>query len=331
MPRGLRTAFENAVSESILFKLPLELRTMIYKELLIQEGGMSIPSDSFKRLKSPRQGSRPAYCDCCAAVFSNQDNLSQRHHCSTRDLISRSDNSDFPDLPTASTSILRVCRLTHVEASPILYTKNAFRFSTPAVAQDFLWKSDHTQAVSMQEIIVTLAFPSSSNLWWNYITQSKAGLAQDFPHLRRMIINLRGPFAIASTSTVRSTFQRIAENFRDLDWVHIDRLVNEGLLDHLKPMVFRSHGSQVLQRRVQSHVTGTSAVDIGWPCSQMVRCSTSESINYVGWKNATLWWGTSESRAPYRPIPSEPYPYRDRLFRLGSGDDDRYAIGSSFL
>lgn len=303
---------------------------MIYKELLIQEGGMSIPIDLFKRLKSPRQGPRPAYCDCCAAVFSNQDNLS-RHNCGMRGVISRSDSSDFPDLPTASTLILRVCRLTHVEASTILYTKNAFRFSTPAIAQDFLWKSDHTQAVFMQEIIVTLAFPSSSDLWWKYITQSKAGLAQDFPHLRRMIINFRGAFAIARTSMVRSAFRRIAENVRDLDWVHIDRLVNEGLLDHLKPMVFRSRGSQVLQRRVQSHFTGTSTVDIGRPCSKMVRCSTTESTNYVGWKNATLWWGTSESRAPYRPRPSGPSPYRTRLFRLGNGDDDGYAIGCSFL
>ncbi len=327
MTRGQRTAFETAVSGSPLFRLPLELRTMVYEKLLIQEGGMSIPNDVFKRVRAPRRGSRPVYCGICTAVFSNDDDHT-RHRCLFQLFKSDTDDLDIPNLPATSTSLLRVCRLIHLEALPILYTKNAFYFGSPATAHAFLWKSNRTQAVLIQELIITLAHPDSPDLWWEYI-KSKTGLGQDFPHLRRMIINLKNEFELASAAEIRPVFQSIAESVRDLDWVHINRLNNEKLLDYLKPMVSRYNGSQVLQRQVQSHVTECSPDDSWRP--KTIRWTSTGCLRFVGWKNATLWCGTSESRAPYKRRQTEPSRHRKQLFRLGSGDDDAYSAGSSFL
>lgn len=264
---------------------------MVYKELLVQEGGMSIPSDAFKRLKAPRQDPRPAYCGFCGAVFSNRDGLSQ-HRCLFRRFRSMGDDSDVPDLPAASTSILCVCRLIHLEALPILYTDNTFYFSSPATARAFLWNADRTQAVLIQAIIITLANTKPSDLWWKYTTESK-GLAEEFPHLRRMIINLR--FELASAAEIRLVFQSIAESVRDLDWVHINRFNNEELLDYLKPMVSRYDNSHVPQRQVQSHITRYNSDESFLRFFKIFPWVDTESTGFVGWKNATLWWGASES------------------------------------
>jgi len=280
---------------------------MVYEILLTQEGGMSIPSDVLKRVKARRPGLSPAYCGGCTAVFSNIDDLS-RHHCSVKGYVSKQYDWGIPNLPAVCTPILRVCRLIHLEAVHILYTKNAFYFSNPATAHAFLWRSDRIEAVHIQEIIIRLADPHILDLWCRYVTQSKAGLAQDFPHLRRMTIHVKRKFELASSTEKRFIFQSIAENVRGLDWVHIDRLNNEDLLEYLKPMVSRHDDSQVLQRQVQSHVRDCTANDCWGPWSRLAPFRIWSGPSSVVWKSATLWWGTSESRGPYDECrPSEPH------------------------
>ena len=51
---------------------------MIYKLLLVQEGGVAIPNDVFKQNKSTRDRNRPAGCETCCIFFSNQAEM-DRH------------------------------------------------------------------------------------------------------------------------------------------------------------------------------------------------------------------------------------------------------------
>lgn len=344
MSRGSSSVLETAVSESPLFRLPLELRTMIYENVLVQEGGISIPNDAFKRLKGTRESPRPAYCGSCTAVFSNRDIFS-RHSCSAHDGRkfgdpdrAMLDEPGIPALPCICTSILRLCRLTHLEASPMLYRKNAFYFGVPTTARAFVWKADRTQATFIQEITFTLITPRFRNqnhpdAWLRYVTRRKDGLAQDFPHLKRMVINLKGWFRCESAARIRPVFLDISECVRGLDWVHVNGLNNEKLLEYLEPMVTRKNDSQLLQDRAQDNIT-EHAADCSWrplPPLTHVRRNVTESTNALGWKNATLWWGTSEGSTPYERRPSEPSRCRERLFRLGSGEDDTYITGSSYL
>lgn len=182
---------------------------------------MTIPTDILKRDKSYRQCSRPHCCQCCFAAFSNAEGL-DRHNlcgCSFGCLFT----PEMPSLPDDSTPILRVCRLVHLEASPILYTKNAFYFSNPVTIPLFLWNADRTQAPLIQEIIVTILKPYSSsesqpeNLvdpWLRYVANKEAGLRQDFPCLRRVIISLGDRFSFYQTIPL---FQCLSKNIWGLD------------------------------------------------------------------------------------------------------------------
>lgn len=170
---------------------------MVYELLLIQDGGMSIPHGHFKRIKPSRSGPRPLSCHSCSGLFaSDKDQNSQcwpysKHH----DLKSArqvpSSSLILPKFPACSTSILRTCQVVHFEALPILYTKNAFCFSDPATASDFLWYVDSTHAGLIQEIVIRFYSPIARDrdIWLEYAAK-KSGLVQDFPHLRRMTVDL---------------------------------------------------------------------------------------------------------------------------------------------
>ena len=78
MPHDQRPPFEAAVFASPLFRLPPEIRTIFYKLLLVQEGGVAIPNDVFKQNKSTRDRNHPAGCETCCIFFSNQAEM-DRH------------------------------------------------------------------------------------------------------------------------------------------------------------------------------------------------------------------------------------------------------------
>ena len=65
------------MTASPLFKLALEILIMIYEILLIQEGGMVIPSDPFVRKDEKRTGSTPYECKLCQLRFLSDNGCEQ--------------------------------------------------------------------------------------------------------------------------------------------------------------------------------------------------------------------------------------------------------------
>lgn len=205
---------------------------MIYEMLLIQDGGMSIPNGHFKRIKPSRDGPMPLSCSRCSKLFaSDKDPLHlshDKHYNVQHSRMSTSSSSILPELPAASPSILCTCRLVHLEALPILYTKNTFCFSDPATASTFCWKADRTQAILVQEIVIRLLSPlyRVRDPWLKYAAK-KSGLAQDFPHLRRMTVELELKFTSSklkcwSDAMQRPVLKSLAQEIRGLSWLHVD-------------------------------------------------------------------------------------------------------------
>lgn len=300
MPRQRRPAFEVAVTASPLFKLPLEVRFMIYEMLLIQEGGMFIPSDIFARRNYGRTGSIPYECIYCGLTFLSVDGCMRHvvkhdvHPCWAYNQLS------WRLLPEVSISLLQTCRLIRLEASPILYSRNSFHFSDPATASNFRWSTDCAQAGAIQEIGIKLGFRLRKQVipWLTYLTKRTLNLGQDFPHLRRMTINLGGSLGsvgIESAYLLRSISEKFRERSQGLDWVLVLWLKNEEVLDSFEPLVDREDDSNNGRKEVRRNVWADSMGD--------------------PWKNALLWWGCPDEAVPhkYRVI-------RERLQQQASSD-----------
>lgn len=286
MPRPQRPAFEEAVTASPLFKLALEIRIMIYELLLIQEGGMSIPSDIFARRDYSRTGSEPYQCIFCGLDFLSEDgcvqHVAKRH---SREHIG-CERPLRPLLPGISTSLLQTCRIIRSEASPILYSRNSFHFSHATTASNFRWGIDCVHAGSIQEIGIRFGSPYYKHItpWLTYITKCTHSLGQDFPHLKRMILNLDMWIGVESATVLCSISEGLGKKSQGLDWVLVLMLNNEEVLDCFEPLVVREDDSKNGKREVRRHV---------WR-------------NAVGhhWKNALLWWGFPNESVPqkYRVI-----------------------------
>lgn len=111
MPRQHRPAFEVDVSASSLFKIPLEVRIMIYGLLPIQKEGMFIPSDIFARRNYGRTSSMPYECLFCGLIFLSSKGCVQhvaKHHRRANPVYQEPVR---PLLPELSTSLLQTCRL----------------------------------------------------------------------------------------------------------------------------------------------------------------------------------------------------------------------------
>lgn len=262
---------------------------MIYELLLIQEGGMSIPSDIFARRDYRRTGFLPYECLICGLVFLSNDGCKQHltsHH--------RSENCwdrlpCLPLLPAVSISLLRTCRIVRSEASPILYSRNSFHFSDSATASNFRWGTDCAQAGAIQDL--GIKFGERITPWLTYLTKRTHSLCQDFPHLRRMTITLGtlGPWIRLESATVlRSMSEKLGETYQGLEWVLVLMLTDENVLDDFEPSVDRKDDFKNGKKAVQRHVWANLVGD--------------------GWKNALLWWGFPGEAVPqkYRVIGDQP-------------------------
>ena len=301
MPRLQRPAFEVAVASSPLFKLALEVRFMIYEMLLIQEGGMSITSDTFARRNYRRTGSVPQECFVCGLVFLSNDGCTQhiaKYH--GRRMLSWRTSAWplLPLLPKVSISFLQTCRLIRLEASPILYSRNKFHFPDSATASNFRWSTDCAQAV--QEIGINFDCQQHWRVtpWVTYLTKRTLSLGQDFPHLRRMTINLRSTsiLRVENPDRLRSTFESFRERSGGLEWVLVLMLSHKRLLGSFEPLVNREDEPTNDKKEVRKCVW---ADKLGPPLT-----------------NAFLWWGSPAEAVPqkYRvvldqaqyPFPSDP-------------------------
>ena len=271
MPRKRRAAFEVAVAASPLFKLPLEVRTMIYELLLIPEDILFIPSDLFKRRRHPKTVSKPQQCLVCQIL--HMRNCEGRQHIpnlSNQGTTPRRPYSQW--LPEVNISLLRTCRLIRLEASPILYSKNRFCFSDPAAANNFRWVTDSARAGATQEVMIVKARPAS---WMAYFVAGIFSFGQDFPNLRRLTIDARWWFEDESLRFSQGLRGRLS----GLDWLLL-MLHNEKLLDHFEPLLERKDDSRNGQKEVQRLV---------W-----------ENRIGVGIKNALLWWGAPGETLPHK-------------------------------
>lgn len=286
MPRKQRPPFEAAVTASPLFRIALEVRLMIYELLLIQERGISIPSDIFTRRDYRRTGSTPWQCSYCGLMFLSDFGCKQHLAKYHRLQISFPFRSRGPHgllLPEVSTSLLQTCRIIRSEASPILYSKNTFHFSDPATASNFRWSTDCTQAMATQEIGIKMGseYYKQVTRWVTYLTKPTLSLGEDFPHLRRIIIDLNWWVGVESAGLLRSMSEGLRKKSQGLDWVLVLTLHDEEVLNYFEPLVDREGDSKDAKMEVQRHV---------WTKHQR-----------GGWKDALLWWGSSGEAAPQNP------------------------------
>ena len=240
MPRSQRPAFEVAVAASPLFKLAPKIRIMIYELLLVREGGTFIPNDMFSRRKHKKTGYFQNVCFHCGLAFLSKNGCIQheKKHSGWRDTWHRGVSQHR--LPGISISLLETCRIIRLEASHILYSKNRFNFSDPAAASNFRWGTDCAQAGAIQEMGVRMCFPSYSlRPWLTYFEKRTHSLCQDFPHLRRMTINLGTWTSLGSDTILRSMAEKLGERSQGLEWVLVLCRVGDKMLDCFEPSVDR--------------------------------------------------------------------------------------------
>ena len=261
---------------------------MIYELLLIQNEGIVVPSDIFARRDYGRTGSRPCACVYCGDVFlSDHGCLKHTELYHRRAFLhggySHGGHSLQPMLPEVSTSLLQTCHIIRLEASPILYSRNAFQFSDPATASNFRWSTDCAQASAIQEIQIKFGsqYYKRVTRWMTYFTKRTLSLGQDFPNLRRMTMSLDCWVGLESAHLLRRMSEGFRERSRGLDWVLVSMLNDEKLLDCFEPLVDKGEDSRNGNKKVQNHV---------W---------TDEGIG-VFWKHALLWWGSPGEVVPHK-------------------------------
>ena len=263
---------------------------MIYELLLIQEGGIYIPRDIFARRDSGRTGSTAYECLHCGLISLSSHGSKQHiveHHPRVRPTSVHPPRGFLPGL---TVSLLQTCHIIRLEASPILYSRNSFHFIDPATASNFRWGTDCAQAKATQEIgIKKMLRCTPLEPWVAYFTIRTLSLGQDFPHLRRMIIDLQFSCGCESADLLRSMSEGLRQRRQRLEWVLVLAFGGEEVLDCFKPLVDGANASDNGKKEVRQHV---------WPV-----------ISGSPWKNSLLWWGSPGEVVPqkYRLIKREPW------------------------
>ena len=283
MSRKQRPPPEGAVTASPLFKLALEIRIMIYELLLIQDGGICIPSDVFARRDYRRTGSRPCECLYCGLVFVSDHGCLQHIAKYHRRISSTYRYPPQVLLPEVTTSLLQTCRIIRREASPILYSRNLFHFADPTTASNFRWGTDCAQASQIQEIRIKLGSQHYKRVsrWVTYFTNRTLSLGQDFSHLRRMTIDLDYWVGLESAHLLRSMSEGFKERSQRLEWVLVLKMSHEKVLDCFEPLIDRKGDSKNGEQKVRRYVS-----------------TDPEAVG--AWKDAILWWGSPGEVVPQK-------------------------------
>ena len=186
---------------------------MIYKLLLIQDYGVSIAHDAFKRMKPPRDSNRSCICTETGIFYNNNANLVIQRRAIPQHIWRENhlETPELPDLPHMNTSILRTCRLIHDEATPILYNCNSFCFSDLTTADTFYWRVGSKNACSIQEIGFSCALTCQEPHVWK-------DLSEIFPQLKRTRLRLSNPQDYWQSYDIRNQLKELARHFRGLDW-----------------------------------------------------------------------------------------------------------------
>lgn len=272
-----KTSFEVAVATSLLFKLALEIRIMIYELLLVQEDSMFIPSDTFARNKNKRTGTVPYQCRFSGLIFLVKDGF-LAHRKKHGEGCGWIDGATGHSLPGVSISLLKTCRLIRVEASHILYSRNSFYFSSPATASKFRMSTDCAQAGAVHElgIIFGGSYYDMARPWLTYLFKFRYSL--DFPHLRRMTIYFGTFMGFQDGKLLRAMSEKLGGRCHGLECVVFVMVPDDKILDYFEPLVDRKDDPENGKMAVQRHV---------W----------ANTRGYI-WKNALLWWGCPGEALP---------------------------------
>lgn len=323
MARSKRPSLEATVSSSLLFSLPLEIRTMIYTLLLHSVAEILIPSDQFKRQRNSKRIGIYKLCELCGRSFGRIESYMSHRYigCGQSSSLMRWPKSP-EQTPNIWPALLRTCRLIHREAASLLYRSNDFRFEDAATPNSFRWSTDQAQAPLIDKIHVLMPFTRhriprnraryyGQNPWWQYFMGNPFSLATDFPHVKGITITLGRGLAVASAQDVRKNFELFAMHMYRLDWLQVIGLNDPTLLKYLY---------SVVERADQGH------------CRKGVQTKITEYKECIGWKNAIIWWGLPGEEAPRKPTPyTGDRRVRNRLFRMVDGNVVSYAAGQSFL
>ena len=273
---------------------------MIYKLLLIQDYGVSIAHDAFKRIKPPRDSNRPCICPKSGIFYTNNANLLLQRGPLRRDITRENalKSPELPDLPHMNTSILRTCRLIHDEATPILYNCNSFCFSDLTTADTFCWRIGGKNACSIQEIGVNCPITCQEPHVWK-------DLSENFPQLKRMRLRLSNPQKCwrSNDFDIRNQLKELARHFRGLDWFQFQGYCSWKRLERkLSPMLERD--SEVGLVRVQKHIAipAPTVGPILPPNPTLAEMLGAVEIQRrhtdTGLWWTTLWWGRDGERPP---------------------------------
>ena len=280
-PNILSEASAPAVASSPLFKLSPAIRNMVYHYVLVgsdSNASITVPRGCFKTSKT-----RPLYpCPDCHKVFHSDSTL--RRHYSVRDKHGGAVACKSPSkrTPTISISLLRVCRIVHTECAAIFYRANVFCFNCPQTAHGFRRKTANDLSQRAEEIAIEISEEKVLQPWLNYICGSRRGwrMADDFPHIRRIVIELKDEALLFESPKLASLCKAFGDSAIGLDWVHVIGLNDETMISLFEPMIESSPvGEQGLT--IQKYIT--------------------EYECFSGWKNVTIWRGTSDSRPPFLP------------------------------
>ena len=296
---------------------------MIYTELLHSASDILIASNQFKRQSNSKGFGIYKLCALCGRSFGQVESYlsHQTIGCGHSPSLMRwrkrpdQDSSLWPGL-------LRTCSLIHLEAAPLLYRSNVFRFEDAATLKSFRWSTDQAQAPFVERVHVLMPFTRhrrrkdresyhARNPWWRYFMGEPFSLATDFPRLRGITITLGSGLGVANPQDVRKNFELFAKHIYRLDWLQVIGLNDATLVKYLYSFVERAEEGQ---------------------CHKVVQTKISEYEECIGWKNAIIWWGLPGEQAPCEPTPfTGDRRVRKRLFRIGDGDVVSYAAGQSFL
>ena len=279
---------------------------MIYKLLLVQDDGVAIAHDAFKRIKSPRDSNRPCICTASGVFFTNTANLV--HHTRSIPPHIRGTNQvkgpEPPDLPNMNTLILRTCRLIHDEATPILYKFNSFCFSDPTTAETFRWSIASKYACSIREIGFNCAITYQEPCLWKE-------LSEYFPQLKRMSLRLNW----WQNHDIDRQLEELARHFRGLDWVQIQGSGSVRYLKVLNPIIERDSETGLMHVQKHVAVSAVQPLSATFAFAELLANSTNSNLTRgaatlwmhrmrrdstwwtTQWRT-TLWWGCDGEQPP---------------------------------
>ncbi len=197
---------------------------MMYELLLLQDGGIAIPTTYPDQADNSKDGTDPMSRERCKLFFWNGVGF-DRHlhggHCLIHPAVP-SRCANLPKLPKLSVSILRTCRLIHSEAVSMLYKRNFFYFGDPRSISEFRQKADRIHADLVHEVHIKLASFVSEWAWLRYMAQDSSDFAKDFPLVRRMSIDLDRDARKAYASKIRHVLQSLWRQLPNLDSVRFN-------------------------------------------------------------------------------------------------------------